>query len=47
MPEKQITLLKMGYRAKQRPKKMFNTLSHQVNAKQNNPEIPPNTSHNG
>jgi len=49
----------MGYRDKQRilnsglsngwevPKEMFNILSHQGNASQNNPEIPPQTSHNG
>jgi hypothetical protein len=53
--ENQITLLKMGYRAKQRilnrgiprgqeaPKEMLNILSHWGNAKQNNPEIPPHT----
>jgi len=58
-PENQITLLKTGYRAKQRiliwrisngwetPKEMFNILSHQRNANQNNPEIPPYTSQNG
>jgi hypothetical protein len=28
-------------------KKMFNTLNHQGNANQNNPEIPPHTSQNG
>jgi hypothetical protein len=28
-------------------KKMFNILSHQGNANQNNPEIPPHTSQNG
>jgi hypothetical protein len=49
----------MGYRAKQRilnrgilngweaPEKMFNILNHHENANQNNPEIPPHTSHNG
>jgi hypothetical protein len=49
----------MGYRAKQRilnrgnsngweeTKEMFNILSHQGNANQNNPEIPPHTSQNG
>jgi hypothetical protein len=48
----------MGYRAKQRilnceilhgpeaPKEMFNILSHQGNANQNNPEILPHTSQN-
>ena len=51
MSENQITLLKVGYRAKQRilnwgipngweaPREKFNILSHQVNANQNNPEI--------
>jgi hypothetical protein len=29
------------------PKEMFNILSHQGNANQNNPEIPPYASHNG
>jgi len=29
------------------PKEMFNILSHQGNASQNNPEIPPHTSQNG
>jgi hypothetical protein len=45
---------KNGYRAKQRiskgqevPKEMFNILSRQGNANQNNPEIPPHTSQNG
>ena len=49
----------MGLRAKQRiltwgilkgwetPEKMFNILSHQRNANQNNPEIPSHTSQNG
>jgi hypothetical protein len=49
----------MEYRANQRilnrgnsngleaPKEMFNILSHQGNANQNKPEIPPHTSHNG
>ena len=49
----------MGHRAKQRilkggilkvqeaPKEMFNNLSPQANASQNNPEIPPHTSKNG
>jgi hypothetical protein len=46
----------MGKRAKQRtlnlgnweaPKEMFNILSHEENANQNNPEIPPHTSQNG
>ena len=49
----------MGYRAKQRilnlgnwnvqeaRKEMFNILSHQGNADQNDPEIPPHTSQNG
>jgi hypothetical protein len=49
----------MGYRAKQRIlnwgipnglealKEMFNILSHQGNANQNNPEIPPHISQNG
>jgi hypothetical protein len=49
----------MGYRAKQgvlneailngqeAPKEMFNILSHQENANQNDPEIPPHTSQNG
>ena len=58
-PENQITLLKMGYRAKQRilnwrilngwetTEKMFSILNHQGNANQNNPEIPPHTSQNG
>jgi hypothetical protein len=48
----------MGYRTKQRilnwgisngreaPKEMFNILSHQGNANQNNPEILPHTSQN-
>jgi hypothetical protein len=58
-PENQITLLKMGYRAKQKLSteeyqvaekhltKMFNILNYQGNANQNNPEIPPHTSQNG
>jgi len=29
------------------PKEMFNILSHQENANQNDPEIPPLTSQNG
>jgi hypothetical protein len=29
------------------PKAMFNILSHQENANQNNPDIPPHTSQNG
>jgi hypothetical protein len=29
------------------PKEMFNILSHQGNANQNNPEIPSHTSQNG
>jgi hypothetical protein len=29
------------------PKEIFNILSHQGNANQNNPEIPPHTSQNG
>jgi hypothetical protein len=49
----------MGYRAKQRilnwgissgrelAKEMFNNLSHQGNANQNDPEIPPHTGQNG
>jgi hypothetical protein len=49
----------MGYRAKQRilnrgnsnggdtPKEMFTILSHQKNANQNDPEIPPYTNQNG
>jgi hypothetical protein len=49
----------MEYRAKQRilnqeisngweaPKYMFNILSHQGNANQNDPEIPPHTIQNG
>ena len=57
-PESQITLLKMGYRAKQRilnleilngqeaPKEMFNILNYQGNANKNNTEIPPHTSQN-
>jgi hypothetical protein len=57
--ENEITLFKNGYSAKQRilnwgisngweaPKQMFNILSHQGNANQNNPEISPHTSQNG
>jgi hypothetical protein len=49
----------MGYRAKQAilnrgipngleaTKEMFNILSHQENANQNNPEIPPHNSQKG
>jgi hypothetical protein len=51
--------LKIGYRTKQRifnrgitnvqeaPREMVNILSHQINANQNNPEIPPDTTKNG
>jgi hypothetical protein len=59
LQENQITLLKLGYWTKQRilnwiikntleaPKEMFNILSHQGNANQNDPEHPPHTSQNG
>jgi hypothetical protein len=33
--------------AEKSPKEMFNILSHQENANQNNPEILPHTSQNG
>jgi hypothetical protein len=54
-PENQITLLKLGYRAKnkfsadeyQMAEKHLNILSHQGNANQTNPGIPPHTSQNG
>ena len=32
--------------AEKQPKEMFNILSYQGNANQNNPEIPPHTSQN-
>jgi hypothetical protein len=48
MDEKHLKKKKKKERKKERKKeKKFNILSHQGNANQNNPEIPPQTSQNG